>query len=160
MLRIYANRHPKGERQKGNYHKKTPKRTMPTCFCQWYLLLPGTVIVDVRCRVSGVRKKTWKLKLETMIRSFINSLGMMYEMRDDAVWDLPFGLPPFGRVPSFQIINLFWSLSIGIWDLFVIWCLEFDILQCSTALGCHDGKLLSVYITKELLEFYEVTSLA
>jgi hypothetical protein len=39
--------------------------------------------VDVRCRVSGVRKKTWKLKLETMIRSFINSLGMMYEMRDD-----------------------------------------------------------------------------
>ena len=23
-------------------------------------------------------------------------------------------------------------LSIGIWNLFVIWCLEFDILQCAT----------------------------
>jgi hypothetical protein len=28
--------------------------------------------------------------------------------------------------------NLFWSLNIGIWDFIVIWCLEFDILQCST----------------------------
>ena len=26
---------------------------------------------------------------------------------------------------------MFGSLNVGIWDLFVIWCLEFDILQCS-----------------------------
>ena len=31
---------------------------------------------------------------------------------------------------KFQTCLLFWSLYIGIWDLFVIWCLGFDILRC------------------------------
>ncbi len=34
-------------------------------------------------------------------------------------------------VSKFQTCFMFWSLNIGIWDLFVIWCLKFDILQCS-----------------------------
>jgi len=31
-----------------------------------------------------------------------------------------------------KIQNLFLSLNIGISDLIGIWCLEFEILQCST----------------------------
>ena len=50
--------------------------------------------------------------------------------------------PPCGRVPSFKIPNLFWSLDIGICNLFVIWCLEFDILLCfsipKTGIRCGD----------------------
>ena len=40
---------------------------------------------------------------------------------------------PAGGAPvsKFQTCFMFWSLNIGIWDLFVIWCLKFDILQCS-----------------------------
>jgi len=30
-------------------------------------------------------------------------------------------------ITVFKIPNLFWSFDIGIWDLFVFWCLEFDI---------------------------------
>ena len=30
---------------------------------------------------------------------------------------------------KFQTCFLFWSLNIGNWDLFVIWCLEFDIFN-------------------------------
>ena len=35
------------------------------------------------------------------------------------------------KIPNSKPLFLFWSLNIGIWDLFVIWCLEFDILRCS-----------------------------
>jgi hypothetical protein len=38
------------------------------------------------------------------------------------------GLPTLRAGPQFQNSKLFWSLNIGIWDLFVIWCLEFEIL--------------------------------
>jgi hypothetical protein len=37
---------------------------------------------------------------------------------------------------------------------------QFDIVQCSTALGCLNRLLLIVYITKEFLKFFQTISLA
>ena len=52
--------------------------------------------------------------------------------------------------------NLFGSLDIEIWDLFVIWCLEFGIYQFDIPRSFFSGKANELWPCPEGKDFYDV----